>query len=279
MNRSFETHRPVHLLVEIGRGRVQVSARDTTESTVEVTGQHSDDVRVELDGERLSVVGPRLRTGFFGGDADLDVTVVVPTGSQLDARTGSADITASGSWGSSQLKSGSGQVAVETVDGAAVLETGSGDIRAGRIHEEVRVKSGSGDVVLEHVGASAVVATGSGDVQIVRACGPTVVKTGSGDLRVATADGDVSMATGSGDTVVQRLNRGRFSLKGSSGDVAVGVPAGVPVWTDISSLTGRVRSDLVGAGKPAAGQEHLELRARTVTGDITLRQLDEVTKG
>ena len=50
----------------------------------------------------------------------------------------------------------------------------------------------------------------------------------------------------------------------------IGVPAGVPVWTDISTVSGRIRSDAEGAGQPAEGQHHIEVRAKTVSGDIVL---------
>ena len=52
----------------------------------------------------------------------------------------------------------------------------------------------------------------------------------------------------------------------------VGVPAGLPVWTDVSTVTGSVSSDLEGAGQPADGEPFLALRARTVSGDIYLEQ-------
>jgi hypothetical protein len=52
----------------------------------------------------------------------------------------------------------------------------------------------------------------------------------------------------------------------------VGIPSGVPVWTDVSTLTGSVTSNLVGAGEPAEGQPYVELRAKTVSGDVRLEQ-------
>jgi len=52
----------------------------------------------------------------------------------------------------------------------------------------------------------------------------------------------------------------------------VGVPAGLPVWTDISTVSGEIRSSLTGAGEPEPGAEHLELRAKTVSGDVVLTQ-------
>jgi hypothetical protein len=66
---------------------------------------------------------------------------------------------------------------------------------------------------------------------------------------------------------------GQLTAKNVSGDIKIGVPAGIPVWTDITSTTGSVRSNLEGAGQPQDGQDFIELRARTVSGDIYLEQL------
>jgi hypothetical protein len=44
------------------------------------------------------------------------------------------------------------------------------------------------------------------------------------------------------------------------------------VWTDISTLSGRIHSDIEGSGEPAEGAEHVELRASTVSGDVVLTQ-------
>ena len=99
------------------------------------------------------------------------------------------------------------------------------------------------------------------------------VKSGSGDPRIREALEDVVLNTASGELVVDRMRRGQLTAKNVSGDIRVGVPAGVPVWTDITSLTGSVRSNLEGAGEPEEGQDFIELRARTVSGDVHLEQL------
>ena len=269
----FETLRPASLYVEIGKGSVQVVATDTTESYVEVTGRDADDVRVSQDGDEITVVAPRMRTGFLTGDSRLDVRVTVPTDSDLAIRTGSADISVDGTVGTAKLKSGSGEVRVDTLAGPAVVETGSGDIRVDEARGELRIKSGSGSINLGQVASSVAVSTGSGDVEIGTTNGPTVVKTGSGDLKVADARTDVSLTTGSGDLVIGSANRGRLTAKGASGDVHVGIPAGVPVWTDISTVSGEIRSNLRGAGEPGEGADHVELRAKTVSGDIVLTEV------
>ena len=269
----FETHDPVDLFVEIGKGSVDVTATETTESRVDVAGRDADQVTVEQSGRRISVVAPRQQSGFFSGDCKLDVTVTVPLNSDLAVRTGSADITVSGTVGSSQLKTGSGDVRTDDLSGPALVETGSGDVDIRVANAELRVKSGSGRVRVGHAESAVAASTGSGDVEIGTSNGPAAVKTGSGDLRVVDANTDVSLVTGSGDLMVGTAHRGRFTMKGASGDVHIGIPAGLPVWTDISTLSGSIRSDLESAGEPAEGADHVELRAKTVSGDIVLTQV------
>ena len=267
----FETPRPVELHVEIGRGSVQVDATDTTESHVEVTGRDADRVLVEQHDDRLSVVGPRARGGFLGGESRLDVRIVVPRDSSLAIRTGSADIHVDGVVATAQLRSGSGGIRLGTLTGPGLVETGSGDVHVERVGAELRVKSGSGDVTVDHTEAALSVSTGSGDVAIGTAAGPSVVKTGSGDLSVAESLTDVTLTTGSGDLVVSAATERPGERSGAPpGDVRVGVPAGLPVWTDVSTVSGSLRSDIESAGEARAGEDHLEVRARTVSGDVLL---------
>jgi DUF4097 and DUF4098 domain-containing protein YvlB len=263
----------VTLHVETGKGTVHVTCTDTTETRITVEGKDADEVLVEQTGRQINVIAPRHRGGFFGGDSELFVTAVVPTASDVGAKTGSSDVTVEGDAGSVAIKSGSGDVSVQTARGSALIETGSGDIQVDHAQDDLRVKSGSGDVELGHGGGSVAISTGSGDVQIGTSHAAAVVKTGSGDLRVGEAHDDVSLATGSGDFVVDHAHRGRLTAKGASGDVRVGVPAGLPVWTDLSTVSGSIRSSLEGAGQPADGEDHLELRAKTVSGDIVLTQI------
>jgi DUF4097 and DUF4098 domain-containing protein YvlB len=269
----FETHEPVDLYVEIGKGTVEITATETTESRVDIAGRDADQVEVEQSGKRISVVAPRQRAGFFGGDSKLDVTITVPLKSDLSVRTGSADVTVAGTVGTTQIKTGSGDVRTDDLAGPALVETGSGDVDIQVANAELRVKSGSGTVRVRHAESAVAASTGSGDVEIGTSNGPAAVKTGSGDLKVVDANTDVSLVTGSGDLLVGTAHRGRFTMKGASGDVHIGIPAGLPVWTDISTLSGAIRSNLESAGEPAEGADHVELRAKTVSGDIILTQV------
>jgi DUF4097 and DUF4098 domain-containing protein YvlB len=266
----FETPNPVNLVVETSRGNVEVRCTDTTESTVRVDGKNADAVVVEQRGDAITVTEPGR--GRIFGDNALRVAVVVPNGSNPAVRTGSADIQVLGQAGHGQLRSGSGNVTAGTVEGHLLVETGSGDIRVDEVRGDLRVKTGSGDVEIGEAGGAASVSTGSGDVKLETAHGAAVVKTGSGDLSIGEAHGDATFSTGSGDAAIDRVHRGRVTVKGASGDVSVGVARGVPVWTDVTTVTGTIRSDLQGAGQPQDGQDHVEVRAKTVTGDVVLSE-------
>lgn len=269
----FDTPAPVHLHVEIDKGSVRVVAIDTAETIVEIVGRDAEQVRVQQDGERISVVGPRQHGGFFGMGAGFDVVVTLPAGSEVAARTGSADIMVAGSVTDGHLRSGSGDIEVETATGILVLETGSGDIRVETAGGDMKATSGSGDVRVGAAGTALRISTGSGDVELGITQGPVEVKTGSGDIRVAEAGGDAMLRTASGDFVVDRVRCGRMTVEGASGDAHFGVVSGIPVWTDVSTVTGEIRSTLRGAGQPQDGADHVEIRARLVNGDIVLTEV------
>jgi DUF4097 and DUF4098 domain-containing protein YvlB len=271
MEKTFTTPDPINLYVELGAGRLIVAGEDVDSAVVEVRGPRAEEFVVELTGSQLAVVAPRSR--FFGHGDSHDVRVVVPSGSALATKTGSADTETSGTLGLLRLKTGSGDIEVERAEGPVMVESGSGDVRCHELAAEVRIKSGSGDIDLGDVQGTTGISTGSGDVVIGQAHAATVVKTGSGDLEVKRSEADVSLSTASGDLTLGHVPRGKVVAKNVSGDVRVGIPSGTPVWTDINTVTGSVASNLASAGKPAEGEPYVELRATTVSGDVVLQQV------
>ena len=274
MNRQFETPEPIDLYVELGKGDVDIRAMSTGTTTVDVEGRDAEEVTVTFENNRLSVIAPKENGSWFGGrDRELRVRVELPTESNVSVKTGSADIEISGQVHECRVKTGSGDVACDTFSGSARVETGSGDVAVSEAHAELQVKSGSGDISVGTSLSELNVSTGSGDVEVGTTNGRTVVKTGSGDLKVANANADISLSTGSGDLSLGTVRRGRVSLKGASSDLEIGIPAGTPVWADINTVTGSLRSRIESVGAPQEGQDHIELQARTVSGDITINEV------
>jgi Putative adhesin len=271
MHHEYPADNSAFLTVEIESGSVEVAATDTDQVAVELSGSGADDTLVERDGDRLTITGPRSR-GFSRSRA-VHARITAPSGSDLVTRLGSAPVTASGALGAVRIATGSGDVELAEVTGNAEVRTGSGDVRARRIGGESNLKSGSGDITVgELIGASRL-ATGSGDITVRHAEDAVSAKSGSGDVRVQEAGPKADLASATGYLEVHRLATGKADLKNVSGNIRVGIPAGTPVWTDIATGTGRVRSGLEPTGAPTDGQPYVELTARTTTGDVYLDQL------
>jgi len=271
MQQSFDTPHPTDLLVEVGAGDIQLEAVDADTTEVEVTGQGAGDTTVEQRGRRIVVTGPR--GGLFGRSHSVHVQVRLPLGSTVETRLGSADLVATGTLGEVTLRSGSGSVRLECVEGDAVVKSGSGQLTVAAVTGDLRISTGSGDLELGTLGGRADATSGSGRVRIGTVAGELTVKTGSGDLQVQESGAGATLRTGSGAVVVGRVHGGQLLAKSGSGDVRVGVPAGVPVWTDISTGSGELRSDLQGTGEPREGQDFVELRVRTGSGSVRLEQV------
>jgi DUF4097 and DUF4098 domain-containing protein YvlB len=106
----------------------------------------------------------------------------------------------------------------------------------------------------------------SGDVAADRVGGDADVQTASGDVRIEHAGASVRAQTASGDVRIGAIGAGRGEITTVSGDIWVGVPAGIGVYLDLSAISGDVRSELEPSG--ADGDADLTLVCRSVTGDV-----------
>lgn len=274
---EFDTPGPVRLRIEIQAGDITVDATDTATTTVTLKPGPGDAARelveqttVEQRGDEIVVLAPRHSTSFFRRAPSMDVTVRLPTDSTADVRVSSGDLQTRGRLGEVHVKSGSGDVVLDTVSEVIEVTTGSGDIQVRDAGGPTDLSTGSGDVLVRTVAGAAAVATGSGDVQVREAHAGIDISSGSGDIQVADAHSDVSIKSGSGDQQVGRARSGRIACQTASGNVQIGIAEGVPAWLDVHSLTGSVRSGLGESEPPAEGEDRVEVRANTVSGDISL---------
>ena len=274
----FDTPEPIGLYVENGRGSVDITATDTTETTIRITGDRADEFDVrdladEPGPHRIAVLAPRRTTSFLGKEPRVHIAIEVPVASSLEVKVGSSSLTTRGRLHDVRVDSGSGDVTLDVVRGDTLVKSGSGDVVSVDLAGDARIKTGSGDVLVRRSGSNLVVTTGSGDVRVESGEHDLAVKTGSGDAQVDSLAGDGVFTTGSGDVAVLRVGVGRVTAKTASGDVWLGVLPGTPVWTDVRTASGRLSSNLPSMGEPEAGQPYLELRASTASGDVTLQQV------
>jgi DUF4097 and DUF4098 domain-containing protein YvlB len=254
---EFPTSDPIDIFINIAAGSVAVSAEPTELTTVDLRSSKSwrdgDDqvsgVRVSFENGRLEIVQPK-NTSFLRGHGGLDLTVKAPRGSRCTVRTASADVACVGEL--AELEA----------------QTASGDLTAASVSGALQVTTASGDVWLEKAGAGVRVHTASGDIRLRAAAGDASLDTASGDIHVGSADASVEARTASGDVQISSIAAGHAEVKTVSGDITVAVARGAGVYLDLSSLTGRIKSQLEETGENNDVQ--LRVTCRSVSGDIRI---------
>lgn len=277
----FSTPVPPRLSLELRAGSIAVDTADAAETTVElvplddsrVTSDAIDAAVVEQRGDDVVVHVSERRSSFVGRSPSIAIRVAAPDDSQLRVKTGSADVAASGRYGTTGIETGSGDIDVAVVVDSARINSGSGDVRIERVDKDVTVKTGSGDVVLGTVVGEVSFTSGSGDLELMAGGRALMAKTGSGSVVIGTAPADLRITTASGDTRIDSVDEGEVRVKAASGDVHAGVRGGTAAWLDVHTVSGRVRSGLESSSEPAAGERAVRLLLSTVSGDIELTRV------
>jgi len=262
---TFETPGQVKLCVSIGSGDVRIDGSGEARTEVELVPLRDDEVTrtaiVEATvearerGDRTEVVVDLPRKGgwgFLGRGPSVGVRIRCPHGADAEVSTASADVATTGSLGDVEAKTASGDLAFDVV----------GSLRA---------TTASGDVVAQEILGKGDAKTASGDVLVRLGHGPLSLNLVSGDVVVNEARAALSVATVSGDQEIGSVEAGEVKLQSVSGDVLVGVRSGKRLWIDATSVSGSMTSELpMDEGPGGTGEPEIELRARTVSGDVRI---------
>ena len=121
------------------------------------------------------------------------------------------------------LRSGSGDVAVDNVGRFLKSETGSGSIRAHGIAGPSDLHTGSGDIELQEQGSGEVHAsTGSGSIHVNGLSGPLTARTGSGDIEAnGNLAGPSKLQTGSGSIRAHIAPDSHLSVDATTGSGSI----------------------------------------------------------
>jgi DUF4097 and DUF4098 domain-containing protein YvlB len=265
---DFETPGNVRLDLEIPFGRIEIETATGDSTHVSLDGNESfsrdliDEARVEMHqrGDRSEVTVEVRHRGIvfsLGRSPEIRLRVVCPPEADVAVRTKSADVTARGNYGSIEAKTASGDIEIDEVSGDFRVKTASGDVGLQRVDGLVEIQSTSGDVALQHAG---------GDV---------VAKLVSGDIWIRDAGGSVHANTVSGDQRFEAVVAGTVEATAISGDVYVAVRRGSRVYVDANTVSGSTSSEFDLSDAPAESEPDedapmVEVRAKTVSGDIML---------
>jgi DUF4097 and DUF4098 domain-containing protein YvlB len=276
---TFSTPGPVRLDLELPAGAIEIETAETDETRVELEALTDNEQVQEMvagaviesnrRGDRYDVtVQVRTRHGVWIsfssgpsirlGTPEMRLRISCPARAELDVRTKSADLEARGAYGAVDIKTASGDMTIET-------------------SRDVNVKSASGDVHLDAVEGKLDVKTVSGDVHVDSVSGNASFQVVSGDVYVGDAGGSISSNSVSGDQRYEAVVAGRLELRAVSGDVGVGIRRGSRVFIDANTVSGSTSSefelsDAPQAAAPAEDAPLVEVYAKTVSGDVRLER-------
>lgn len=137
---------------------------------------------------------------------------------------------------------------------------------------EVRIRTASGDIradSVERLDAS----TASGDIKVGSVTGRLSANTASGDVKADAVADDLDAGTASGDVRIGRCDGANVNVKSVSGDIVIGLPAGIRVEPEISSLSGRTTLPAPSKTPVDGPRRSVRLRLRTVSGNITIERV------
>lgn len=233
--------------VNVKSGSVSIRNGVVGRVVVDVDAADRDDWLVAGNGDIVTIEPPRGRLWSRAARVFVDV----PAGTDVDVRAASADVTLVGSFGSSRIR------------------VASGDVEVGRV-ERLDATSASGQLRVDAASSDAACRTASGDVEVGDVGGRLTVTTASGDVRISRASDDVEVSTATGDVRIDRYDGSDLVVKTTTGRVAVGLPSGIRVHPDLSTLSGRTRLPAPSSDAHHGDRRVVRVRLRTISGDIDI---------
>jgi DUF4097 and DUF4098 domain-containing protein YvlB len=278
---NYETPEPISVTLDLSVGNVRVTASARTDTVVEVRPSDETDesdvkaaaqVRVDYTNGTLRVTGPKGRVFDFSRKSrSVDVSIELPSGSQLSTELQAGDLRCAGQLGECRLRASAGNFWLERT-GPLRLSTSAGHITADGIAGNAEISTGTGKIQIGEVEGSAVVKNSNGDTAIDAVTGDVRVRAANGDISVDRAGAGVDAKTSNGSIRVGEVVRGSVLLGTAMGDLDIGIAEGTAAWLEVNTGFGHVHNRLENATRPDEADETVEVRGRTSYGDITIHR-------
>lgn len=278
---TFDTPEPITADIEIYVGQVRIHASDRADTVVEVrpsdpsaeaSVQLAERTTVEFSGGRLLVRGPKPRAlaSLLPWRGSVDVTVELPTGSRVEAKS-AGDFIATGTLGETVLNSLTGDLRLEET-GPLQAKTANGHISVDRVTGPAEATTSNGTVQIGTLDGPGMAKSSNGAITFGEATGDLQVKTATGDVTVGRALAGLTAKTAYGRIQVGAVVHGTVRLENGHGRVSVGIAEGTAAWLDLHSKNGVVRNTLTPAEGPETTDTVVEVHAHTNYGDIEIHR-------
>ncbi|WP_331742444.1 DUF4097 domain-containing protein (plasmid) [Streptomyces sp. NBC_00876] len=219
---QFDTTAPITAILDIPAGRLQFTASDRAETTVEVLPADPSKSRDTKAAEQttvtyadgvLRITASASSNQLLGSSGSVEVTVQLPTGSGVEAKAAGAELRGIGRLGDIAVEGAYHQIKID--EAASVRLTAiDGDVEVGRLHGPAEISTARGDIkIAEAVAGTVVLRTQSGNISVAAAAGVSAsLDAGTDHGRVSNAlknDGstglDIRATTAHGDITARSL--------------------------------------------------------------------------
>lgn len=249
ISQDFQVGSNAEVDVHTHSGRVEVKTGAKGVISVEVETRDPGFI-VEKRGDLIFVSSDKNTGWLSRGSAYVSITV--PEKTDVTIGTASAKTECEGKLGGVEIKTASGNIAVEAAE-TLTVKTASGDIRVGTVSGELRVSSASGNLRVDRITGKASFSSASGDVRVQDGSGPITASTASGDVRINEFTGKSA------------------AIKSMSGTAVLGIPSGTRLELDATLLSGKLKLPKSEGAPPSERQ--MSVKAKIVSGDLVIKKI------
>jgi DUF4097 and DUF4098 domain-containing protein YvlB len=277
---KYETPEPISVTLDLYVANVRLAASDRTDTVVEVRPSDDTDesdveaaqqISVDYTNGVLRVTGPKRMFDFSRKTRSVDVSIDLPTDSQVSAETRMGDFRSAGRLGECRFKTGAGTAALDQT-GPLRLHTGAGHLNVDGIAGNTEISTGTGKVQIGRIDGTAAVKSSNGNIVIDAVAGDVRARTANGEISIDRAGAGVDVKTANGSIRLGEVVRGSVVVGTSAGDLDIGIAEGTAAWLEINTGFGHVRNLLENATHPDEADETVEIRGRTSYGDISIHR-------
>ncbi|TMR96649.1 DUF4097 family beta strand repeat-containing protein [Nonomuraea basaltis] len=299
---TFDSPEPILAIIDVATANVRINASDRADTVVEIRPSDelsdadvhaAEHTQVEYAEGRLLVRAPKDRATSMSGwglsldklvespsnwarglllgwGGSVDVTVDLPAGSRVDAKT-AASLRCRGALGEVSFTTSYGDIQVEQARRLRLNST-HGDISVTRSTGHAEVTTTNGDIRIGKIDGTAVVKTSHGEIRLREVTGDLRLNSAHGDSIVDHALADVTAKTAYGSVRIGEVVSGSVVMETTGGGLELGIREGSAAWLDVSSKYGTVDVSLDPTDDPGQSDQVVEVRAHTAYGDIVIHR-------
>ncbi|MEV6245548.1 DUF4097 family beta strand repeat-containing protein [Streptomyces sp. NPDC051742] len=207
---KFATPAAIVTVLDFPAGLIRLAASDRTDTTVDVRPANAakgadvkaaEQITVEYGDGVLRIAAAPAKNRILGDSGSVEVTVQLPAGSRVEAKTAAGELRGTGRLGDVTFEGAQGTVTLDETANAR-LALLAGDITVGRL------------------GGPAEISTQQGDLRVAEATrGTVVLRTESGAISVDAAPG-VSATLDAG-TAYGRIHNALANTEGAAAELSI----------------------------------------------------------